>query len=262
MPNGLAVCPPLSDWAVQSGRVTDLRWAQRRAILAFSQLNFLSVHFKKIYMSYKRAIYIFSALMCFSLTTSSVHAQQTPAKRKPPLPAKVLAEPAPPPTPAAEMLVKAPSTPVFDQTGDLTIEVPEPVMASSQAVSLREQLQQFKARHSEPIAVLLMPELHRGWESMDEYAPQITKKWSVGQAEAGTGLLVVVAFGKRGTQAALSFAPSLFVRLSEQVREQMMQDFLADLRAAQLAAGLSKLIVSLDLHLTTQAAQQAPAPSQ
>jgi uncharacterized membrane protein YgcG len=208
-------------------------------------------------MSYKRTIYIFSALVCFSFTTSSVPAQPTPAKRKQTLPAKV----APPPAPAAETPLQVPSTPVFDQTGDLTIAVREPVMASSQAQSLLEQLQQFKARHSEPIAVLLMPELNRGWESMDEYAPQIAKKWSVGQAEVGNGLLVLVAFGKRGTQAALSFAPSMFVRLSEPVREQMMQDFLADLRAAQLADGLSKLIVSLDLHLTTQAAQQAPAPS-
>jgi uncharacterized membrane protein YgcG len=207
---------------------------------------------------------LFSALVCFSFAVSSAQAQ---SKSKVPPPPRLMKVPVEkvlvvPQTPAAEIAIEKPSTPVFDQTGDLTIEVRQPVMASSQVAQVREQLAQFKVRHSEPIAVLLMPELHRGWERMDDYAPQVGKKWAVGQADAGNGLLVIVAFGKNGTQAALSFAPSLFARLSEQTRGKMMQDFLADLRAAQLAAGLSKLIASLDLHLTPQATQQTPPPSQ
>jgi uncharacterized membrane protein YgcG len=164
--------------------------------------------------------------------------------------------------PAAGASLQVPNTRVFDQKGDLTIEVLEPVMASSQAESLGENLQSFKERHKEPIAVLLMPQLHQGWERLDEYAPQIAKKWSIGQADVGAGLLVIVAFGKKGTQAVLSFSPSLFERLSQQDREQMFKDFLTDLQAAQLADGILKLITSLDLHLTKQSAQEPPPLSQ
>jgi uncharacterized membrane protein YgcG len=216
-------------------------------------------------MSFTRTI-LFSALVCFSFAAGHVHAQTKP-KLKPPEPPRLTRFPVEkvrvaPQAPATETVIQAPSTQVFDQAGDLTIEVRQPVMASSQVVQIREQLAQFKERHAEPIAVLLMPDLNRGWERMDDYAPQVSKKWQIGQADAGNGLLVIVAFGKNGTQAALSFAPSLFARLSEQTRGKMMQDFLADLRAAELAAGLSRLIASLDLHLVPQNTQQTPPLSQ
>jgi uncharacterized membrane protein YgcG len=214
-------------------------------------------------MSFLNTIF-FSALICSLFPASAVHAQPKPKPLKYVVPKQLPVEPVEirPQAPAAGMMVQAPSTPVFDQSGDLTIELRQPVMASNQVLSVREQLAQFKERHSEPIAVLLMPELHRGWERMDEYAPQIAKKWAVGQADVGNGVLVIVAFGKNGTQAAMSFAPSLFARLSEQVRNRMMQDFLADLRAAELAAGLSKLIKSLDQLLVPQAIQPILPPSQ
>ncbi len=150
------------------------------------------------------------------------------------------------PEPGPEIYPTAPSTPVFDQAGDLTITLTELVMASSAQPVLRERLAQFKQKHGEPIAVLIMPSLHRGFESMEEYAPKVAKKWGVGQADAGSGLLVVVAIGQRGTQAAMSFAPGLTARLNEQARQELLKAFLDQLRDAELAAGLTQIIDSME----------------
>ena len=193
-------------------------------------------------------------LLLVAMAFQAAQAQPVPAKRKPIAAPTVPAQPA---RPAMEAMPSVPLTEVFDQTGDLTIALSQPVMSSSQHEPLREQLARFKQTHSEPMAVLLMPALNQGWERMEDYAPKIARKWAVGQADAGTGLLVIVAFGQRGTQAALSFAPSLFARLTAPIRQKMHQDFLSDLRAAELAEGLSKLIATLNAQLAAPPASPA-----
>ena len=183
--------------------------------------------------------------------------QLPPPKMKQLRPPKVTQLPEtaqPAPEPERKTYIQVPRTRVFDQTGDLTIALPQPVMASSAQPVLRERLAQFKQQHGEPIAVLLVPELQASFETMEDYAQRVAEKWGVGESERGNGLLVIVAFGNR-TQTALSFAPSLLARIDAPTRQRLLQAFLDDLRAAQLAQGLTKLINSVDEHLVANPAK-------
>lgn len=83
-----------------------------------------------------------------------------------------------------------------------------------------------------------------GVESIDEYAPELYKRWGIGKQGVDEGALVLVSLDPRGIRIEVGFGAEGYLN-DAKVGRILDQHGLPDLRAGQHAAGLTKISAAI-----------------